>query len=51
MSKFTGDLQGFEMLLTLLGLLILFRLLGRFGVMGAKGSRFAFAMLFCLFSS
>ena len=38
MTKFTGDLQGFEMLLTFFGLLFLFRLLGRFGMLsGIKG--------------
>lgn len=39
MTKFTGDLQGFEMLLTFFGLLMLFRILGRFGMlsMGIRG--------------
>lgn len=30
--KFTGDLQGFEMLLTFFFLVVLFRILGRYGV-------------------
>ena len=45
-SYFSGDLQGFEMVLTFVGLVVLFRVMGRFGMISlGEGSKSCFLKL------